>query len=330
MSNARVEWNHLPEVPIRISPLWQWPPRPYAVFRWYFDAWFWITINMMIVGLAFASLIWFSPSLDEARAPGLWIGTIFLRNFLLLFVVAHGLHYWFFVLKLQDGEKKFDPRPYPRDGRVFTGGSQLLDNMFWALASGVTVWSCYEAFLIWSMANGIAPVITFAPNSIWFIAVFLLIPVWESFYFYWIHRALHTKLLYRFHALHHRNTDVGPWSGMSMHPVEHMIYFGTVFIHFIVPSHPVHVIFHLMFYALTAITTHVGYEGLWFRGRKRIHLGMFHHQIHHRYFEVNYGNLDVPWDKFFGTFHDGTPASKGLMRERLKRRNPTSVSPKTQ
>jgi sterol desaturase/sphingolipid hydroxylase (fatty acid hydroxylase superfamily) len=47
---------------------------------------------------------------------------------------------------------------------------------------------------------------------------------------------------------------------------------------------------------------------------------MFHHQIHHRYFEVNYGNLDVPWDKLFGSFHDGTPEGKARMRARLQAR----------
>jgi sterol desaturase/sphingolipid hydroxylase (fatty acid hydroxylase superfamily) len=47
---------------------------------------------------------------------------------------------------------------------------------------------------------------------------------------------------------------------------------------------------------------------------------MFHHQLHHRYFEVNYGNLDVPWDKLFGSFHDGTDAGKARMRARLQAR----------
>ena len=83
-------------------------------------------------------------------------------------------------------------------------------------------------------------------------------------------------------------------------------------------GHPVHVIAHLMFYGLYAITTHTGFEGIWAGGRKRLHLGNFHHQMHHRYFECNYGTLEVPWDKAFGTFHDGTPEAKARMRARLK------------
>jgi lathosterol oxidase len=79
----------------------------------------------------------------------------------------------------------------------------------------------------------------------------------------------------------------------------------------------------LMFYALLAITTHTGFEGVLFRNKKRLHLGMFHHQIHHRYFECNYGNLDVPWDKLFGSFHDGTPDGKQKMKDRLAARKRT-------
>lgn len=317
---SRKEWNHMPEVPIGVSPLWQWPPKPYAVFRWYFDAWFFLTINLAILGLCFLSLYFASPTLVETAKPGLWIVEILIRNLVIFTAVAHGLHVWFHGAQVQGLDKKYDPRPFPRQGRVFSFGDQLRDNIFWSLASGVTIWSGYEALIWWAMANGYASVITFGANPIWFVAVFFLIPVWESFYFYWIHRALHVDVLYRFHALHHRNTDIGPWSGLSMHPVEHLMYFGTVLIHFVIPSHPVHVIFHLAYYALTAATTHTGFEGLWIRNRKRLHLGMFHHQLHHRYFECNYGNLDVPWDKFFGSFHDGTEAEKTRMKERIKRR----------
>jgi hypothetical protein len=93
--------------------------------------------------------------------------------------------------------------------------------------------------MFWAMANGYAPVLTWEASPVWFVALFLLIPMWESFYFYWIHRMLHLPWLYKHvHALHHRNINVGPWSGLSMHPVEHVIFLGSVLIHFIVPAQP--------------------------------------------------------------------------------------------
>lgn len=318
---ARTEWNHVPEVPIQVSPLWQWPPKPVAALRWYFDSWFFLTINMAIAAISFAAYFWASPNLEAAAQPGWWIAGIWLRNAAIVAVLAGVLHLWFHKYAAQGTDLKYDPRPFPRQGRVFTLNSQLLDNMIWTIASGVTIWSALECLLWWAMANGYAATITFDTNPVWFIAIFFLIPVWESFYFYWMHRFLHTNAMYRFHALHHRNTDIGPWSGLSMHPVEHAFYFGSVLIHFAIASHPVHIIFHLMFYGLLAITSHTGFEGILFRNKKRLHLGNFHHQIHHRYFECNYGNLDVPWDILFGSWHDGTEAGKTAMKERLKARS---------
>jgi sterol desaturase/sphingolipid hydroxylase (fatty acid hydroxylase superfamily) len=322
--STRQEWNHQPDVPIQVSPLWQWPPQPYAVFRWYWDSWFFLTINMTILGLAGMSYLWLSPALATAHALSFdWVATIFARNAVLLICVAGGLHLWFHTYAKQGTHLKYDPRPFPRMGRMYTFDGQLRDNITWSLASGVTVWSGLEVLVWWAMANGYAPTLIWADNPLWFVAVFFLIPIWESFYFYWIHRLLHTNAFYRFHALHHRNTDVGPWSGLSMHPVEHMLFFGTIILHFLLPTHPLHLIFHLMYYALFAVTTHTGFEALWFRNQKRANLGTFHHQIHHRYFECNYGSLDVPWDKLFGSFHDGTTEGKDRMRARLAARKRT-------
>ena len=318
---AKSEWNYRPDVPIATNPLFAWPPRPIAALKWYADAWFWVTLNGVMVAIAAVCYVLFSPRLADTGTLSLdWIALIWVRNFVLLCAVATPLHLWFHTYAGQGNHTKYDPRPFPRKGRMFTFDDQVKDNIFWSLASGVTVWSGFECLIWWAMAHGWAGTLTWDDNPALFIALFALVPVWESFYFYWVHRLLHTDLLYRFHALHHRNTDVGPWSGMSMHPVEHIFFFGTALIHFVVPTHPLHLIFHLMYYALFAVTTHTGFESLWFLSRKRMALGTFHHQIHHRYFEVNYGSLDVPWDKLFGSFHDGTEGGKAKMKERLKTR----------
>ena len=321
MTTERREWNHQPDLPIRTSPLWEWPPRPLAALKWYRDAWLPVTVNLMILGLAWASWLALTPAMATMAEPGLWVLAIYLRNLALMVAVAGGLHLWFYTFRGQGDRLRYDTRDLPA-GRRFTFGTQLADNVFWTCTSGVGIWSAYEALLLWSFASGRLEVMPFAAHPVWFVAIFFLIPVWESFYFYWIHRALHWPPLYRLaHALHHRNTNVGPWSGLSMHPIEHVIFLGSVLVHFVIPSHPVHVVFHLQFYALLAVTTHTGFEHLFARNRERLRLGTFHHQMHHRYFECNYGNLDVPWDKLFGSFHDGTPEARARMRERLRTRN---------
>tara|TARA_R110002124_G_scaffold176026_1_gene343932 strand:+ start:22837 stop:23817 length:981 start_codon:yes stop_codon:yes gene_type:complete len=314
-------WNHTPPVPIPVSPFFTWPLDPVAMARWVWGSWFLISEKLIILGLAILSYLWFTPTLEQAQtlSPG-WIAMIYLRNFALIFGVAGGLHLWLYTFSRQGQALKFDPRPLMVKGRQFTLGGQVRDNMVWTLGSGVFFWSLYEVLMLWALANGYVPMLTWAANPVWFIALFALVPIWESFYFYWIHRLIHIPFLYRHvHALHHRNINVGPWSGLSMHPVEHAIYLGSVFIHFVVGAHPLHIIFHLQFYTLSAVTTHSGYQGLLIKDRNRLSLGTFHHQMHHRYFECNYGSLEIPWDKWFGSFHDGTVAANERMKARRKR-----------
>jgi lathosterol oxidase len=314
-------WNHLPKTPLTVSPLFSWPLRPVEILRWLWNSWFLITERLLLVGLAFACVAWFQPPLEETRTLALgWIAELYLRNLILMSVVAGGLHLYFYTFTKQGKRLKYDPRPLMVKGRQFTLGGQIRDNMFWTLGSGVMVWTGYEVLLFWAMANGWAPVLTWEASPVWFVALFLLIPMWESFYFYWIHRMLHLPWLYkRVHALHHRNINVGPWSGLSMHPVEHVIFLGSGLIHFIVPAAPVHILYHMQYLTLTAATTHCGFEGLVVRDRNRLKLGTFHHQMHHRYFECNYGSLEVPWDKLFGSFHDGTVEADEKIKARRKK-----------
>lgn len=315
-------WHHVPQVPIKASPFFSWPPDPKRMASWVATRWLGIAENVVILGIALICWTWLSPSLETAAtlSPG-WIIGIWLRNMVLMLMVAGGLHWFFYMRKGQGMRLKYDKRDLMLKGRQFSFGGQVRDNMFWSLTSGVGFWTAYEVLLLWAIANGWAPVLDFAAHPVWFIAIFLLTPVWISFHFYWVHRALHWGPLYRLaHALHHRNVNVGPWSGLSMHPVEHLIFFSSILIHFLVPAHPLHILFHMQHQSLTAATSHTGFENLLVRDRKQLALGTFHHQMHHRYFEVNYGNLEMPWDKWFGSFHDGTPEAHERLKERRQRR----------
>ena len=315
------QWNYRPPVPIQTSPVFAWPPQPRRLLRWIADRWFALGENLILVGLATLTWFFLQPSLEVTKVLEFgWIAAMFVRNFVLIFIVAGGLHWYFHGKKRQGDTLKFDPRETNTKGRVFSLGTQLRDNMLWTLSSGVFFWTAFEVLMLWAMGNGYAPVLLWSENPVWFVVLFLLTPLWISFHFYWIHRALHWPPLYRLaHALHHRNTNVGPWSGLSMHPIEHLLFFSSVLIHWIVAAHPIHILFHMQHQALTAATSHTGFDGLIVKDKNRLALGTFHHQMHHRYFECNYGNLEVPWDKWFGSFHDGTDEAHDRMKERRKR-----------
>lgn len=318
VSGFERQWHYIPDVPIQASPFFTWPLDFKRMFTWVFDRWFAVAENSILVIVALVSWFWFQPPIEDAKTLSLgWIAMIYLRNFALLLGVAGGLHLYFHRTKSQDKRLKYDGRELRAQAKGFTFNNQVADNMFWSLGSGVALWTTYEVLMFWAMANGYAPMLLWADNPIWFIALFFLTPIWISFHFYWVHRWLHWSPLYKFaHALHHRNINVGPWSGFSMHPIEHVLFLSSILIHVLIAAHPLHILFHMQHQALTAASSHTGFEGLLIKDKNRLALGTFHHQMHHRYFECNYGNLEMPWDKWFGSFHDGTEVANETMKKR--------------
>ena len=158
-------------------------------------------------------------------------------------------------------------------------------------------------------------------NPVWFVVLMLLIPLFREVHFYLVHRLIHWPPLYRaVHSLHHKNANPGPWSGMAMHPVEHVLYFSGVLIHWILPSHPIHVIFHLQHLAFAAGAGPFRLRRGRDQGRLHVKTGDYFHYLHHKHFECNYGNDLMPIDTWFGTFHDGSKEAKRRMNERFMER----------
>ena len=308
---SRTSWHYKPSLPVLVSPYFRWPPNVGQVVKWIVGGWFPLSERLIILLLAILSSLYFQPSPAATQELSLdWIAGLYVRNFLLMSFVAGGLHWYFYIARKQDNKRRYDARPFATSSRVFTFGSQVRDNMFWTLTSGVMIWTLYEALMLWAIANNYAPELSMPAQWAWLVLMILLIPLWETTHFFLIHRLIHSSKIYaRVHALHHRNTNVGPWSGMSMHPIEHLVYLSTVLIHFVIPSTPFLIAFHLMYFTLSAATTHSGYQGILLNGKLVLPLGTFHHQLHHRFFTCNYGGLEIPWDQWTGSFHDGTPES---------------------
>ena len=156
---------------------------------------------------------------------------------------------------------------------------------------------------------------------IWSGLLVLLAPAIHSGHFYFAHRLSHTKLFYRrVHALHHKNVDIGPWSGLAMHPVEHALYFSTVLVQWLVALHPVNALFQIQVAVVYAAFAHTGYERLMLGKRLGIDGGSYFHNLHHKHFECNYGGNLIPLDRWFGTFHDGSEEADAALRARLRER----------
>jgi len=310
-------WNWHPNIPIRTSPLFEFPPNPVAIVKWFAGAWLPVTEFGVYLLLAMGVWFWLAPPLVQMETLAVeWVSAIWARNALMMTAFATLLHLWLYTWKRQGNHTRYMRSTPTMKHRRFFLGDQLKDNVFYTLVSGVAVWTVYETVVWLAYANGIIPAITFSNSPVWFVLLFPLIAVWQAFYFYWVHRLLHWKPLYdRFHSVHHRNITIGPWSGLSMHPVEHLLYLSSLFVMLVVPSHPVHMLFLAYWLTLATATSHSGYQEL-VVGNYRTTIANFFHQLHHRYFSCNYGNVDMPLDRWFGSFNDGTsPETKRLPRK---------------
>ena len=168
--------------------------------------------------------------------PG-WIALLWLRNCAILFVFAGTLHWLLHRRKCQDEQYMINRKWLSRDGKMFLWRDQVRDNMFWSIASGVTLWTAWEAITYWLYASGKIQ----APDNPWLIvpSIYLLI-FWSTVNFYFVHRFLHWGPVYKYaHELHHRNVDIGPWTGICMHPLESLGYFSPFILWWFVPVDPI-------------------------------------------------------------------------------------------
>jgi len=290
---------------IKYAPLFNWPPQPFSVFVWLikYPGYLWPK-NLFYVAVTL--LIWHFWHPELVRCATLeigWVSEIMIRNFILMWVFYGGWHLVLYTLRLQGKKNKYNPN-WPKPNKAFLWGNQTLDNIFWSCTGGFLTWTVYEVGFWWAYANGYVPALDPQEHPVAFIVIWFFIPFWREFHFYWIHRLIHWKPLYRhIHYLHHKNVNPGPWSGLAMHPIEHVLYFSCVLIHFVVPSPPLHFLFNVQTTALGPAGTHHGFEGPVLK--ESIHTGSYFHYLHHKHFECNYGDAKIPLDKAFGTFHDG-------------------------
>ena len=141
----------------------------------------------------------------------------------------------------------------------------------------------------------------------YFFAAFPLMFVLHDTYFYWTHRLMHHKRLFRlFHLVHHQSTNPSPWAAYSFHPLEAVVEAG-IFIVFLytIPIHPLHLFIFFFLMIVYNVYGHLGYE-LYPKGFNKHSVGKWintsvSHNQHHQYFKGNYGLYFTFWDRVMGT-----------------------------
>jgi len=188
-----------------------------------------------------------------------------------------------------------------------TAGNFIHDIYYWSLGViQVTVWEGVM-MVIWANTDGEYfakdSEIMKSPTLIGINFFFcLFVVLYRALHFSVAHRFLHIRSIYKYvHSLHHRDTDPEPFSGLSMHPVEHVYYFSCIFVptlFFMTDKLSPFVFFwHVLHVSISPGADHSGFEG-------HFQSGQFHF-LHHSKFECNYGSKMTAFiDGFMGTCRD--------------------------
>ncbi len=317
--NARGDW--APNGPNLIAPFYRLPWQPAEILGWlkgYFLPW-------NVSWMALAALYWFFLTPDVATlqtlSPG-WVLLLLLRNSLAVLLFYGAMELRLYIQRKQGTQFKYNHR-FPGDHRsnAFLFKSQALDGIIRTFGTGVPIWTAYEVLILWCYANGYGPWSVLHQTPVWFVVFWLLVPIWHEFHFYCIHRLIHIPVLYKYvHSVHHRSVNPSPWSSLSMHPVEQALYFSSSLLHLLLPSHPLIALYQLNFAGMGAIVGHIGFDRILTGDDKAMDTHAYVHYLHHKYFEVNYGDGSVPLDRIFGSWHDGTKAGDELLEGRRKKR----------
>lgn len=143
---------------------------------------------------------------------------------------------------------------------------------------------------------------------------FAVAVVFHDFYFYWTHRLMHHKRLFKYvHRVHHESTNPSPWAAYSFHPWEALIQALVMpILVFTLPLHPLTASLFLAYMIIRNVVGHLGFEILpkGFTKNKWLNwnTAVTHHNMHHEQFHSNYGLYFTWWDKLMKTenakYHD--------------------------
>ncbi|MEO0367877.1 MAG: sterol desaturase family protein, partial [Pseudomonadota bacterium] len=140
----------------------------------------------------------------------------------------------------------------------------------------------------------------------------LSIPVailFHDTYFYWTHRAMHHKKLYKyFHLTHHRSHNPTPFTAYSFAPGEAIVEYAYVpLMMLVMPIHGAALGIVLLIMIFKNALGHCGYEifprGMLDHPIFKYFTSVTHHDMHHERGTGNYGFYFTWWDTWMGTEH---------------------------
>lgn len=143
----------------------------------------------------------------------------------------------------------------------------------------------------------------------WLPVSFLAMVVVHDAWFYWTHRLMHHRHVFRWtHGTHHQSLAPTPWAAHSFAPAEALVQASFLPLYLLlVPTHEVVVFLWAVHMIVRNVAGHAGVElaprawlaGWWGRWLTTT----LHHEMHHAHGHTNYGLYFVWWDRWCGTEH---------------------------
>lgn len=317
--NKRGDW--APNAPAATAPLFVLPPRPLQFLKWlphYF-----LPYNLLFAASAVAWWHWVLPDAETLKTLEWgWILRLFIVNSLAVLLFFGAFEWRLYIRRAQANRFKFNGRwPSEHKNKAFWFENQNIDNMLRCFGTGLPIWTAIEVLILHAYANGYVPWLGFAENPWYLFALALAVPLIHETHFFLLHRAIHWGPLYTFvHSVHHNSVNPSPFSSLSMHPVEQAGYLGVALWHLVIPSNPVVALYQLHFAGFGAIPGHIGFDRIEVGKDGAVDTHAYIHYLHHKHFEVNYGDGLIPFDRWFGTFHDGSREAQALMEARYEKK----------
>jgi Delta7-sterol 5-desaturase len=175
----------------------------------------------------------------------------------------------------------------------------------------VLIFSANGALIFAGVKSGVLQLYTDVAERGWayLMASLIVLVLAHDTWFYWTHRLLHQRRLFRWsHSTHHRSVAPTPWAAYSFAPAEAVVQavFLTLIL-LVLPLHPAAIFAFLIHMIVRNVLGHAGVELMpraWLAGWwGRWLTTTLHHDMHHAHGHHNYGLYFRWWDRIGGTEH---------------------------
>ncbi len=236
----------------------------------------------------------------ETNFFDIWPG-IFLMDFFRYFITAGIAFLIFWVIGKNHWRHLFIQKTFPQSKHILREFAYSMSTVVIFSLIGFCIYLSVRAGYT-NIYNDIAEF-----GLVYLLISFPLTTIFHDFYFYWTHRFMHLKKIYKYvHRVHHESTNPSPWAAYAFHPWEALIQVLVFPIMlFTIPLHPIVITLFLLYMIIRNVTGHLGFEIFpkgWTKNKwLSWTTAVTHHNIHHERFHTNYGLYFTWWDRWMKT-----------------------------